>query len=136
MEFEYLDVLDVIGMHGELVERFGGGPGLRDPGLLSSAVDSVRATFDGRPLITDVFEAAAAYLFQIVLNHPFVDGNKRAGAAAAILFLELNGWLLKADELEYAGTVLAVARGELKRAGVAGFLRKNSVSDPSAPSPG
>jgi death on curing protein len=136
VEFEYLDVLDVIEMHAELVERYGGDPGLRDPGLLSSAVESVRATFDSEPLITDLFEAAAAYLFQVALNHPFVDGNKRTAAAAAILFLELNGWLLKADESALAETVLTVARGELKRPGVADFLRKNSVTDPSGPSRG
>ena len=67
--------------------RYGGLPGLRDEGLLESAVAQAVATFGGEYLHNDIFQMAAAYLFHIVQNHPFVDGNKRAGAAAAVVFL-------------------------------------------------
>jgi hypothetical protein len=77
MEIEFLRVDDVLGMHEDQIERYGGSPELRDPGLLSSAVETPRATFGGRLLHETLFDMAAAYLFHIVQNHPFVDGNKR-----------------------------------------------------------
>lgn len=83
MEITFLEVDDVLRIHQDQIERYGGGSELRDAGLLSSAVESPRATFDGQSLHADLYEMAGAYLFHIVQNYPFVDGNKRAGTAAA-----------------------------------------------------
>lgn len=90
MQPEFLDIHDVLRIHEDQIERYGGSAGLRDPGLLASAVETPRSTFDGKLLHDDLFEIAAAYLFHIVNNHPFVDGNKRTGTAAALIFLDLR----------------------------------------------
>jgi len=81
-------------LHDEQLERFGGSAGVRDRGGLESAVAVVQATFDGRLLHSDNFEMAAAYAFHIAENQPFVDGNKRTGLNAALVFLDMNGWLV------------------------------------------
>lgn len=123
----FLRVDDVLQIHQDQIERYGGSPDLRDPGLLTSAVDTPRATFDGSNLHGDLFEMAAAYLFHIVRNHPFVDGNKRTGAAAALVFLDLNGIEMDIDDAELVDHVLAVAEGEVPKAEVAAFLRTRAV---------
>jgi death-on-curing protein len=74
----------------------------------------------------DIFEMAAAYLFHIVQNHPFVDGNKRTGAASAYIFLAMNNILFDADEDEFAFMVLDVADGRIGKSGIAQYLRENS----------
>ena len=84
------------------------------------------ASFGGQLLHPDVFEMAAAYLFHLVANHAFVDGNKRVGAAAAVLFLELNGYRFTAEPDDYALLVLSVARSELAKAAIAEFFRSNT----------
>ena len=78
----------------------------------------------------DTFEMASAYLFHIVQNHPFVDGNKRTGAVAAVVFLALNGIALEADEDEFERTVRKVAEGRLDKEEIAMFLRNNSRPHP------
>jgi death-on-curing protein len=123
----FLRVDDVLQIHQDQIERYGGSPDLRDPGLLTSAVDTPRATFDGTNLHGDLFEMAAAYLFHIVRNHPFVDGNKRTGAAAALVFLDLNGIEMDIDDAELVDHVLAVAEGKVPKAEVAAFLRTRAV---------
>src|SRR5437879_5621549 len=99
MATDFLTVADILGLHERLIEVYGGQPGVRDHGLLESAVAMPQFTFGGAPLHDDIFSMAAAYLFHIVKNHPFLDGNKRAGTAAAIVFLELNGVTLTVDQL-------------------------------------
>jgi death on curing protein len=126
MAFEYLDVAEVLLMHQDQIARYGGDPSLRDIRLLASAVETVRLTIDGAPLIRDVFEAAAAYLVQITCNHPFVDGNKRTGALAAVVFLEHNGFELDPTDDEFIDVVLRVAQGELRKPEVRDFLERNS----------
>ena len=84
------------------------------------------AGFRGQYLHTDLFEMAAAYLFHITQNHPFVDGNKRTGAVAAIVFLALNDIDLNADEDEFEKMVLQVAEGKTGKETIATFLRNNS----------
>ena len=84
------------------------------------------ATFEGQYLHRDVFDMAAAYLFHITQNHPFLDGNKRTGAVAAIVFLALNGVQLQADEEAFADLVFKVATGEADKPAVAEFLRQSS----------
>ncbi len=127
MEPEFLHIDEVLQIHEDQLERYGGDSGLRDFGLLASAVETPRASFGGQFLHTDLIEMAAAYLFHLVQNHPFVDGNKRTGAAAALVFLDLNGVEMEIDDDALVDQVLAVARGEAGKAEVAEFLREPAV---------
>jgi death-on-curing protein len=122
----FLTLGEVIEIHRDQIERYGGDPGLRDLGLLQSAMAMPAAGFGGRYLHTDLFEMAAAYLFHITQNHPFIDGNKRTGAVASLVFLSLNEVDLEADEEEFERIVLGVAQGKIDKASVAEFFRKNS----------
>lgn len=122
----FLTLGEVIEIHRDQIERYGWDPDLRDLGLLQSAMAMPAAGFGGRYLLTDLFEMAAAYLFHITRNHPFVDGNKRTGAVASLVFLSINDVELEAEEEEYERIVLGVARGEIDKAKVAEFFRKNS----------
>jgi len=81
----FLSLDRVVKLHASLIETYGGSPGLRDAGLLNSAIAVSQASFGGELLHRDLFEMAAAYLYHIVENHPFIDGNKRTGAAAALV---------------------------------------------------
>jgi len=119
-----LSLAEVLEIHQDQVTRYGGASGIRDIELLKSALGMPPATYGGEFLHTDIFEMAAAYLFHPVKNHPFLDGNKRVGAVAALVFLALNGYDLNAPEDDFAERVLAVARGELDKAGVAVFIRR------------
>ncbi len=121
---EFLEVLEVLAIHRDQIDRYGGEDGLRDEGLLISAVETPRSGMDGQYFHTDLFEMAAAYLFHIVRNHPFVDGNKRAGLVASIVFLELNDVSIDADHNELSGFVLEVASGKHDKAAIAIRLRQ------------
>ena len=115
----------VLEIHRDQIERYGGDPGLRDQGLLESAVAMPAAGMRGRYFHEDLFEMAAAYLFYIVGNHPFVDGNKRAGAETALVFLYINGIEVNASEDDLVAITLAVAKGQAGKAEAAGFFREN-----------
>lgn len=117
---------EVIEIHRDMIDRYGGSAGIRDMGLLQSAVAIPQAGFGGEFLHADLFEMAAAYLFHIVQNHPFIDGNKRVGSMAAFTFLTLNGLTLAASETDFELVVLEVARGRLNKAAIAKFLRMHS----------
>jgi death-on-curing protein len=119
----FLTLDEVLAIHADQVERYGGLPGLRDLGLLESAVAIPRAEFGGKLLHPTLEEMAAAYLFHLVQNHPFADGNKRVGLAAALAFLGLNDRRLVAKEDEVVALVVSVASGKLGKAEVAVFLR-------------
>jgi death-on-curing protein len=123
----FLTLDEVLALHADQLERYGGATGLRELGLLESAVAAPRATFGGRYLHATIPEMAAAYLFHLAQNHPFVDGNKRAALAAAIAFLGVNGLWLDAAPDELVETVLGVARGEVTKAGLAEYLRTHVV---------
>jgi death-on-curing protein len=88
---DFLTVEDVLDLHAQQMARFGGAPGLRDPGLLESAVAMPMASLGGAWAHADLHAMAAAYAFHIAQNQPFVDGNKRTGLLAAIVFLDING---------------------------------------------
>ena len=96
MTFEplFLTVEEVQELHDDQLRRFGGSAGVRDLGALESAVATPASTFDGEFLHEDLFHMAAGYAFHIAENQPFVDGNKRAALNAALVFLDLNGWLV------------------------------------------
>ncbi len=123
----FLTLDEVLALHADQIARYGGRPGLRDLGLLESALGMPRTTFGRVYLHPSLPEMAAAYLFHLAGNHPFVDGNKRVGLAAAIAFLGLNGLWLEADPDELAELVLRTARGEASKAELAEFIRERVV---------
>ncbi len=125
-EIEFLGLDEILEIHRDQIERYGGSAGIRDMGLLQSAVAMPAAGFGGDYLHQDIFEMAAAYLFHITQNHPFVDGNKRTGTVAAVVFLAMNGVELDADEDELEALVRSVAMGKADKAADAVFLRNNS----------
>lgn len=128
MEPLFLTVEDAIRFHEDLIKRYGEHPGIRDTSTLESAIQQPRATFAGQFLHPDLYAMAAAYLFHIVRNHPFVDGNKRAGLYAALAFLEINGVEIHADPVDLAEFVLQVAQGHASKARIAEYLRSKSRS--------
>lgn len=126
MQPDFLDLAEVLYIHADQIDRYGGDPSLRDAGLLESALAMPRATFGGEFLHRDLFEMAAAYLFHIVQNHPFVDGNKRTGTASALVFLDMNGISMDANEDALVALVLDVAQGRADKARIAEFFRIHS----------
>lgn len=122
----FLDIDRVLRIHQSLLDHYGGESGVRDIGLLHSSIAMPYASFGGELLHKDLFEMAAAYLFHIVQNHPFIDGNKRAGAAAAIIFLDMNGVEIEADEEGLVALTLRVACGQAGKGEIAEFFRKVS----------
>lgn len=127
MEPTFLTIDEVLAIHRDQIARYGGSEGVRDWSLLQSAIAMPAATFGGHFLHCDLCEMAAAYLFHIVQNHPFIDGNKRVGTVAAYVFLSLNDMRLTADNDSYADMVFTVARGETPKSAVAEFFRTNTV---------
>ena len=122
----YLSLEQVLELHRLQVRSFGGSGGLRDRGALEAALGRPQATFGGEDLYPDAEAKAAALLHSLVMNHPFVDGNKRIGASAAELFLNVNGALLQSEDEELVETTLAVARGEIGAEALAIWLRQRS----------
>lgn len=118
----YLSVAAVLEIHRRVIEEFGGDPGLRDRGLLESAVSMPQSTFDGVDLHAGIAEKAAAYHFHLCANHPFIDGNKRAAVTAAEVFLLINGHELSAGDREIEDLTMGVAAGRLSKEGVVAFF--------------
>lgn len=127
----FLSLDEVVELHGDQIRLFGGTPGIRDLAALESAVSTPAATFGGAFLHQDLFEMAAAYAFHIAQNQPFLDGNKRAGLNACLVFLLLNGWDVPTPgEALYDG-VLGFAMGTMDKRGFAAVLRSLAVQGPS-----
>jgi death-on-curing protein len=120
----HLTVVQVMEIHEAVIDAFGGSRGVRDRGLLESAVGAVQATAFGRSVFADLTEIAAAYLFYLCRNHPFVDDNKRVGMTAAIVYLRLNGVEPAPDSDEWERLVLDVANSLLDRDATTARLRK------------
>jgi death-on-curing protein len=119
----------ILAVHDRLLADHGGCGGIRDEGLLESALAKPRNRFAyGKP---NVFELAASYAFGIVRNHPFVDGNKRTGFVAAAAFLDSNGFELAASEVDATVKTLAMAAGEISESQYATWLKANSVAQRS-----
>jgi death-on-curing protein len=111
-------------IHGEALAKFGGLGGVRDENLLASAVLTPQSTFGGKSPYLDLLEVAAAYLFYLCGNHPFLDGNKRTSMMAAIVFLRLNGIEPAPDSDQWEQLVLDVASSKIDRDGATRRLRK------------
>ena len=120
----YLTVEIVREIHAEAIARFGGSDGVREMALLESAVAAPQASFGGKSPYRDLTEVAAAYLYYLCRNHPFVDGNKRAALGACIVFLRLNGIEPGPDGPEWEDLTLAVASSALDRDEATVRLRK------------
>jgi death on curing protein len=116
-EWKHLTVEAVKVLHVHVLSVHGGGEGLREPGLLESAVAAPQATWAGDPIMTDPHEIAAAYLFYLCRNHPFVDGNKRVALASCLTFLAQNGlWTIETVPVdEWEAFVFDVAASKLDR---------------------
>jgi len=125
-ELLFLALDEVIEIHKDQIQRYGGRIGIRELELLKSSISMPAAGFGGEYLHTDISEMVAAYLFHIVRNHPFIDGNKRTGLVSALVFLILNGIELSADEHSLESMVISVAEGKIGKPEVAHFFRENS----------
>ena len=111
----YLSFGELIFLHSQLIERSGGSQGVRDMGLVESALSQPLMTFGGRDLYPEIDEKAAALAYSLICNHPFIDGNKRIGHAAMETFLMLNGFELSAPVDEQERVILGVAAGSITR---------------------
>ena len=116
----------VVAVQEQLLAVFGGAAGVRDTGLLESALARPENRFAYRRTAVTIFDLAAAYAFGLAKNHPFVDGNKRIAFTTAVMFLELNGYRFEAGEADAVVRTLALAAGELKEPGYAQWLKAHS----------
>lgn len=127
MHPRFLTIDDVLESHAHQIARYGGMNGSRDIGLLQSAVAQPQTQFAGEYLHHDFFHMAAAYLFHIVQNHPFFDGNKRVGLEAALIFLEINGVSITATNDELVDLVLRTATSVASKIDIATFLQQHAT---------
>ena len=125
----YLTAAQVLFIHGRLIVETGGASGIRDLGLLEAAVARPQATFDGEDLYADLATKAAALMASLVGNHPFVDGNKRVGIAAAAIFLQRNGQRLTATNEAMEAFTLSVAQGQVTVAEISAWFADNTAPD-------
>lgn len=120
----YLSLEQILDLHEKQIRSFGGSAGLRDQGALESAVARPAMTFGGEDLYPEAADKASALMHSLVMNHAFLDGNKRVGASAAELFLELNEYRLAATDENLEQITLTVARGELDAEALAIWFRQ------------
>ncbi|WP_083637076.1 type II toxin-antitoxin system death-on-curing family toxin [Leptolyngbya sp. 'hensonii'] len=124
----YLTLIEVLELHRKILAQSGGALGIRDMGLLESAIAQPRMSFGGEDLYPSLLEKAAALGFSIIMNHPFVDGNKRTGHAATETFLVLNGLEINASVDEQERMVLAIASGKQERQVFIEWLQQNTAA--------
>jgi death-on-curing protein len=128
----FIDKEQAIEIHDDLIAEFGGSLGLRDEGLLESALAQPQASFFGELLHPTIAEQAAAYLFHLCKNHPFIDGNKRAALGVMEAFLILNGYELSASDDEVYSLVLDVAESKIDKTQLIEEIRQSLISTASA----
>lgn len=126
MTTKFLTVDQVIELHDTFLQAYGGLAGIRDRGLLASAVEMPRISMFGEDMHKTLHDKAAAYLYHIVKNHPFNDGNKRTGAGSELIFLRVNGIDLKYDNSTYVQLVVDVADGKIQIFEISSFFKKHS----------
>jgi len=120
----FLSLHDVLIIHKNQIELYGGQDGLRSMDLLSSAIAVPESTFDGEYLHKNIYEMAAAYAYHIGMNHPFIDGNKRAALASALIFLDLNGIELDDSGMVLYDAMIRVASGIEKKDYLANIFKR------------
>ena len=121
---QFLTLAEIIEIHTDQIDRYGGKRGVRDWGLLHSALAQPEGTFYGTWLHSDLFQMAAAYTFHICQNHPFIDGNKRTALAAGLIFLQLNGVNLMDPQGHLEEAMSKVASGKMSKDQLANFIIK------------
>jgi death-on-curing protein len=126
IEPQFLSVADVLQIHAEQIEAYGGIRGIRDERLLESAVMTARASFGGEYLHVDLFEMAAAYVFHIAENQPFLDGNKRTALVACLVFLDINGFEILDTEMRLYDAMIAIANKKMDKYDLANLLENLS----------
>lgn len=122
-DYIFLEIDDVVKLHDAYIKRYGGLSGIRDKGLLESAMLAPQVTFDNNYLLEDIFLMAATYIHGIIKNHPFVDGNKRTGTFTAVIFLELNDILITFDKDELWQLGVSTATSKMSLEQIAAFFR-------------
>ena len=123
----YLSISETLDLHERIIASSGGATGIRDLGALESAMGQPYASFGGKDLYPDAAAKAAALCFSIVMNHPFVDGNKRVGHAAMEVFLLLNGFEISSEVDEQEDVILRLAAGQLDRNDLVSWLKKHTT---------
>ena len=119
---------EVIEIHKYQIDKYGGIEGIRDLDLLKSAIDMPRSGIGNEFFHKNIFEMASAYLYHIIKNHPFLDGNKRVAFGAMDIFLQMNGLILKADENELYKLIIDIASGkDISKFQIANFLKENTI---------
>ena len=118
----FLTLAEVIDIHNDQINRYGGNPGARDLGLLESAISVPQSGFGGQLLHASLFEMAAAYAFHISENQPFVDGNKRTALASALIFLEMNGVSIRDPKNRLYDAMIKLATRRLGKKALAALL--------------
>ena len=121
---KFLSLDDVLRLHADQIDSFGGSQGVRDEGLLESALAQPQASFGGELLHPTIHEQAAAYFYHLAMNHPFIDGNKRTAFAAMDSFLRLNGYSLNLTDEQVYNLVMQVAQGNMNKGELAAFLKE------------
>lgn len=126
---QYLTPEKVLFLHSRLIAETGGGHGLRDLGMLLSALGRPQGTFDGKDLYPELFSKTAALMDSLVRNHPFVDGNKRTAITSAALFLRMNGYRLIVENEEMVLFTLACAQSQLSFDEIADWFKQYSIRE-------
>jgi len=127
MEIDFLTLAEIIEIHSNQIELYGGAFGVRDISLLSSAISIPKSTFDGKYLYIDLYEMAAAYIYHICQNHPFIDGNKRVALVSGLVFLEFNNIIIDDPNQELYTMMMNVSSGKCKKETISNVLRNLSV---------
>ncbi|HSD98809.1 MAG TPA: type II toxin-antitoxin system death-on-curing family toxin [Patescibacteria group bacterium] len=125
---KYLTIEEVLFIHDRAIKRFGGSSGIRDIGLLHSALGRPQASFDGQDLYKTIFEKAAALIHSLLKNHPFIDGNKRTSYATTGLFLEINGYMLSNEHKNAIQFTMHVENNQLSLEDIASWLENHTKS--------
>ena len=119
---KYLTVDQVVHLQGDLLTQFGGLPGIRDQNLLYSALEAPKMAFGGSEMYPSIFEKAAAYLYHLIKNHPFNDGNKRTAFVSTLAFLEINQVKISFKISDLEEIVVEVANGHIGKKELARFF--------------
>ncbi|HET6527844.1 MAG TPA: type II toxin-antitoxin system death-on-curing family toxin [Balneolaceae bacterium] len=122
---KFLNKAIILAFHEDQVKTYGGKQGVRDEGLLESALAQPQVSFEGEYIHKSVYEMAAAYGFHICKNHPFFDGNKRTALVAIYTFLFVNGYQLKAEKKSLYAVMMDLANGKVEKGELAEYLREN-----------
>ncbi len=126
MKIHYLTLDEVLAIHDSMIEEYGGSSGIRDVGLIQSAIARPQASFGGEDLYKNIFDKAAAFFHSLMFNHAFVDGNKRTTITSTARFLYKNGYELAVNEKEFVAFPLRVENNHLDIEEISAWLKKNT----------